>query len=524
MQERLKKERIYEYAAIILTLIAIIYLTVFLYNAYSTFHEYSDLGLFAYNLYFNINYPQIAHGLQYIVFGNHISPDTLLILPIFYLHESSLTLLLIQLVFVYASAFLIFFITRDLTKNSLMAFLFCFAFLIFPGTLGQVIFDAHIEYTITFFFLLTFYFYMKSKPYKFLASALLLLGSSEVTPILGASLGVALLIYEYRYKERSNVSNSNKKLAIALIVLSIFATAFYSYTTSALLNSYSTSYKDLYHIFSVGTGPQVGLGASVIKFVESPASQLGKDASLYISSNTPYLIYAFLLILFGFGISLFFSPDVSIILIIPWLSGVFIFQDVSFLFPLNEYFGFVIGPAILASIIGLYASGEKKNHLSNFLRKANLDITKTIVYSTIIGTILLSLLSPVIYLYVASPSSRFHSVDLNGIEQLLLLRSNHTQVTAYKQLYSLIKIVPINASLLTEYFIMPHVIQRESLTLPSTNLSFVPEYVLIDINKNISDNNCKVGFENCTTLEGIINNGNYSLYAQNGTAKLYKKI
>lgn len=523
MQKKLERNKLYENAAISLTIIAIIYLSIFLYNAYSTFHEYSDLGVFAYNLFFNINYPQIAHGLQYIVVGNHISPDILLIYPIFYLHESSLTLLLIQLGFVYASGFLIFLIARDLTKNSLIAFVLCVAFLIFPGTLGQVIFDAHIEFTITFFFLLAFYFYIKSRPYKFLIASLLLLGSSEATPILGATLGLALLLYEYRYDKNIKISKTGKKLAVALIILSIIATFFYSYVTSALANSYSTSYKNLYPIFSVTGGPQVNLGSSVAKFVKNPVSQLSTDINLYFPFYTPYLVYSSLLILFGFGISLFFSPEISLILILPWLAGVFVFQDPSFLLPFSEYFGFVIAPVISGAIIGIMASQEKGNHLSNLLMKMKIEKTRAIVYSLVIGAILLSLLSPLIYLYVISPSSQFHSVDLNGVKQLITMQSNQTQRIVYKQLNYVIDLVPENGSLLTEYFIMPHVINREYLDFSPNRLAN-PEYVLIDFNKNISDNSCKIGFENCTAFTNIIDNGNYSLYAQNGTAKLYKKM
>lgn len=521
MTKTFEREKMYTYIAFAATLIVIAYLSLFLYNAYYTFHEYSDLGVMAYSLYFNLNYPQIARGFQYLVFGNHISPDmALFVLPIFYLHQSSLTLLLIQLVFVYASAILVFFIAKGLTKNNLLALLLCFAFLIYPGNLGMVIFDAHIEFMITFFFLLTFYYYMKSRFYEFLLSSFLLLGTTEVTPLLGFALGAGMLVYEYRYNKHRKISESKKWFALLLIVLSLFAALFYSYVSLTLL--YSQSYTNLPAILSIAGGIQNSLGSYVSKFLHNPLSQLSYDAGLYLHAYAPYLVYSVLLILFGFGITLFFVPDVAFILIIPWLSGVFIFQDPSFLQPLNEYFSYVVGPAVCATILGILVSKDKDNHLSKFLIHSKIGRPKLMALSIIVGAVFLSLLAPILYLYVVSPASTFHSVNSNEIGQLLFFRSNQSQINAYRQLNSIIKLVPKNTSLLTEYFIMPHLINRESLDFVPGRIQN-PEYVLIDFNRNISDNSCKPGFENCTAFENVINNGNYSIYAQNGTTKLYKR-
>lgn len=513
-----EKERIYAYVAIAVTLIAITYLALFLYNAYHTFHEYSDLGIMAYSLYFNLNYPQIAHGFQYLIFGNHISPDMLFVLPIFYFYQSSFTLLIIQLLFVYASAFLIFFITRDLTKNSPIALLLCLAFLIYPGTLGMVIFDAHIEFMITFFFLLTFYYYMKSKFYKFLLFSLLLLGSTEVTPLLGFALGIGMLVYEYRYNKNNEISKSKKIFAVMLIAMSLLATIFYSYVSITLLHS--QYYTNLPAALSINQGLQNNLGSYVSKFLHNPISQLSYDVNLY-RAYTPYLIYAILLVLFGFGIALFFSPEIAFILIVPWLSGVFIFQDPSFLLPLSEYFSYVVAPVICATIIGVLASRERKNPLSILLSRVRIEKTKLMISSIIVGSIFLSLLSPVVYFYAVSPTSIFHSITANELGELLFFRSNQTQLNAYRQLYSIIKLVPQNTSLLTEYFIMPHLINREYIDVAPGRIPN-PEYVLLDFNKNISDNSCKPGFENCTAFENVISRGNYSIVARNGSAILYK--
>lgn len=524
LTDKMEREKAYEYAAIALTLLAIIYLTLFLYNAYYTFHEYNDLAGFAYDLYFNMHYPQIAHGLQFIVIGNHISPDMLLIMPIFALYPSSSTLLIIQLLFVYCSGFLVFYISKDLIKDSKIALILTIAFLIFPGTLGMVIFDAHIEFPITLFFLLSFYYYMKRKPLLFVTFSLLLIGSSEVAPILGAGLGISLLIYEYRHNKEDGIIKNMKIFAVALIVLSLVATVFYAYVNSALTQAYASGQYPGLNSFAYITGPQNSLGSSVIKFLHNPVSTIKSDISLY-SSYLFYAVYALLLVLFSFGIAVYFSPEITFFLLIPWLSGVLIFQDTAFLLPFSEYFSFVISPLVCASILGIMLSKEKYNFLSRILMKRKINVKVAIAYSMIIGSMLFSLFAPLVYLYAISPVSKFHSINTSELKQLLFFYSTPNQTEDYAHLYSLINMVPNNASLLTEYFIMAHMTNRRNLDfVPNRTLGeFVPEYILVDFNRNISNNVCNQGFENCTAFQDFYNNGNYTLYAKNGTAMLYKR-
>ena len=47
-------------------------------------------------MYYHLHYPNIVWGLQYLIFGNHIAPDLILVLPMYAIFQSALTLLFIQ--------------------------------------------------------------------------------------------------------------------------------------------------------------------------------------------------------------------------------------------------------------------------------------------------------------------------------------------------------------------------------------------------------------------------------------------
>ena len=90
--------------ALVLILCYFVYFCAVVVNLYYTFHEYSDFTLSVYNLYINSQYPQVAHGLQLMMFDEHLSPDSLFLVLAYYIFQSPITLLIIQLAFVCLTA------------------------------------------------------------------------------------------------------------------------------------------------------------------------------------------------------------------------------------------------------------------------------------------------------------------------------------------------------------------------------------------------------------------------------------
>ena len=97
----------------LLTVANFTYWCLYSLNAYNTFHEFGDLGAFAYDMYYHLHYPNIVWGLQYLIFGNHIAPDLILVLPMYAIFQSALTLLFIQAAVLSVTGLVLFVVARD---------------------------------------------------------------------------------------------------------------------------------------------------------------------------------------------------------------------------------------------------------------------------------------------------------------------------------------------------------------------------------------------------------------------------
>lgn len=508
--------------ALVLIACYFIYFAFLLAHLYAVFHEYSDFGIAVTSLYFNTQLPQIAHGFQLLTLGEHISPDALGIMGIYALVPSPLTLLILQDAVISLTALIILLAVRDLAKSDWMAFAFCIAFLINPGTLGQMLFDSHIEFLITPFYVLTIYYYLKGHVKGFAISSILLLGTADVAPFMALTLGVALILYEFLYNKRKTVTKSDARLAITLVVLSLLFMGAYAEITNVLAQGYPASYPGLPPYLYVTNGAQVLIGPSLASLLHNPVGQLGGEIGLYLGSYKVELVYSILLIIFAFGLTALADPVPALVMLIPWLGGAFVVGLPAFVFPTSQYFGYVIGPAFGMAIIGLLIVLSKKSWLYKVLAQIRENPGSTIKIAAIALPILFSIIGPAAYLLVSTPQSAYHSINTANLGQLLLFQSNASQKSAYAQLYSAIAQVPANASVLTNYFIIAHLSQRQyAEQLGNGGYFFNPQYILVDENLNVSSNACNIPLDNCTRLDSLLDSGNYSLIFENGTAMLY---
>jgi len=96
-----------------------------------------------------------------------------------------------------------------------------------------------------------------------------------------------------------------------------------------------------------------------------------------------------------------------------------------------------------------------------------------------------------------------------------------------------VKLLPANASVMTQFYIVPHLISRQDMELiPNAGFgvthvnNFTPEYILVDLNQSVVPyiETPVVPYE-----QGYVYNltknasAGYSLWAQNGSALLYKR-
>ncbi len=497
-------------AVIAITIIYFAYWVAFAFNAYNTFHEYDDLGLFAHNMWLDIHYPNTSPGLQYLVLGNHISLDLLLILPFFYLAQSSLTLLIIQAFVISATAIALFLIARDLLKSQMLAFVFFFTFIINPGVNGMLVFDFHPECFITLFFILTFYFYMKQRKALFIISSLLLLGTIEEAPFLGIALGIGLIVYELLHNRKSSIYKQRLQSAALLIMLSIALLFVYDAITLLLENAYASSaYANM--------PPYLKLLPWIPNFLHAITSGFSGSTPGYefFPGYTAYGIIAGILFL---GTAVLINPIITLILTSPYLTEVFLLGNYSFVFVFVQNFGFVIGPTLVSGMIGILIlqniKSQKTEHTTKGFKNIANTLYRSIIPSIIFINIILLLLYP-IFVY---------SKNVNNLSQDFFFHVSSTQRNYIEQLKSIMALIPSNASLVAPYFTTPQLMGREYLEDTGYNMKqwyFQPEYILIDMNLNISLN----ALVSYSQLNNYLryNQSNYELYAMNGTAMLLKR-
>ena len=376
----------YLIAAVMLTVVSIAYWSAFAVNAYNTYHEYTDLGQFTYDMYYHIHYLAAEHGLQFIVFANHITPDLILMLPIFAVAQSALTLLIAQAVILSLTGMVLFLVARDLLKSDKIAIVLAFAFLANPGLHGMLVFDFHVESLIPIFILLTFYFAVKDKKIPFAASLLLLLGAMDAAPIPAAALAVGMGLYALM---RESGTQRRKWLSYAGVILisAIIVYGLYGFTVKTLMAQYRA-----------GDYPTLPVFNMVIQTVGSQAAQLESTSltvlgSAYAGVGT-YLIFAVAIIFLGFGFSMAFDIIPAIILVSPWLVEAFLIKNVNFVFIWNQYFGFVLGGMMVAALLGLKTLHERKGIIAHRLIRDHHTRHAYIIGSIAVCSIALLLVSP----------------------------------------------------------------------------------------------------------------------------------
>lgn len=506
-----RKDLICLFVAIILVTASMIYWSAFSIKLYHTFHLSWDVANSAYDMYYHIHHLSQLHGLQYLSFADHLAPDQLIILPVFYLFPSALTLLLVQVAVVSLTGLLVFFITKRLTKSSFFGLLLCFAFLINPGTTGIIISDYHAEFLIIPFMLLTFYFFTERKRLPFFASLLLLLGTIESASFLGLALGAGLLFFEFRYdtNEKRGMRKEKIKLAISIILLSLLAIAAYAYSGASLSSSYAN-------------GSYSGLPPTlhVINFAAKESTELfsiGAGAGLQGFIPPAYVLYALAVVFLGFGISALFVPEVALLFALPWLVESLIFGKINFLLVGYQYFSYTLGGAIISVFLAVWAikaGSARFQTVSKYL--FGKDQMYTVRRSIFFSCLVLLLLYP---LFLVS------SLVANPIP-LFLLHTPPAQAKQAAQLSSMILAIPSNSTVVAPLGALSHLAERAELfptmgpAIGANELWFSPQYVLVESNQSVASS---LRFNiNETSLDNtILSSGNYSLYAENGSAELY---
>ena len=473
--------------AIIAVLAGTAYWTYFAVHQFAIFHTYWDLGLYGYDFFYHIHYASSVWGLQYLSFGNHLAPAQLFILPFYALYQYPTTLLIIQALAVSLTAFLVYYIAAELTQSPKIGFVLCLAAILNPGINGIIVFDYHVEFLIIPAMLLMFYFYMKEKRLWFYVSLALLLGTMEFGPIMAFMLALALFVYELRMNRKL------KKELLVVMLICLIAFGLYYIGENYLVQAYAQGqYPSLPNALRLWN--QIYQGGQITGTSNGSIGLAALEYTLAGPSRN-YGIYGVMLVLLSFGISaLILVPDVFLILIFPWFAQAYILGYESFSRIWYHYYSFVMGGVIIATILSFMVA-KQKGKSSGF-------------YLKIIMVMLM------VFLITYPVMVRSKNVDQLYSQFLLQRPADYQQIA---QLKAVMALVPANASLLTNQYIAEYFTNRKDVGVIGGNVSFTPQYLLVDFNLNLSLNS-----EGGQQAAFNAMAGNYSLVARNGSAELWK--
>lgn len=516
------RDRLYLLLAILAVFASTAYWTAYGMNKYSTFQGSFDFSRAVQDMYYHIYNPNLIHGVQFFVFDGHLAPDLLLVLPFFYLHPSPLTLLFFQALVLSISGLIIFLIVKDLLRNSLLGLIFCIALLINPGVQAVFISSFHTEFFIIPFYLLVFYFYMKLNKGLFFLSALLLLLIFEVVPFMTITLGIGLFLFDYFYTKDKEKRRERLILSASLVIMAAIAILSYNTATKILLNSYAAGqYDSLPRLSQIV--PLINLQ---VTNVTNAASLAGGVTSKVTFLNITFVLYGLLVAFLGFGIAVLFDPIITLIFGSQWLGEVFILGQYGFIVTWEQYFPYVLGGTAVATILGIMLAEQKQGYLPRCIEKTagrryNAVIRKMIMGSMICLSLSVFILSPI---FVSSSVKGSYVPDLG---RAFLFQTSAQERLADSQLSNVIGIVPKNASIMVSSAVMPHLARGqniEAFDLMNITYYFMPEYILTDFNSSLLPQDLYSPEPAAAVYAFLKKNQNqYYLYAQNGTALLYKR-
>jgi uncharacterized membrane protein len=511
-----KGKGIDRYLALLMLLAAffVLYWTAYGVYRYRSFeNKFWDAGQEIYSMYLHLHYSSIISGLQFLSFSNHISFFKLLLLPIFALYQSPLTLYFLQDLSLGIAAIIAYFIGKDIAGNRQFGFALGLAFLLSPGIRGIVFYDLHVEAFIPLFYLLAFYFYMKNKKGYFIASYVLMLSTIETSIAVGITFLLGLLFYELVYvrnKTTKTLSKNNKlRLIAAAFIITMALAIFYQYTITTLLS-----------LYRAGAYPSIPPSIKVLNFASMQTQAL---IHLNLVQYSPILIVAslifgFFILFLGFGITNLRSIILTLILVSPWIVETLVLHNYTFGTLNNHYYSYVIGGAIVAATLGYIIISKEKRTILNISGQKLLRIAPALI-------IVLSMIISIVFIAgLPFPTALF-------------IPTNWKTAANYSSIQDALAAIPSNSSVLAQPSISAHLYNVLYIELPpdyivsgftqsgfsslniTTFYNTKPQYVVFDSQLPDFDylNNT---YFNVYDYMG----GNYSVYKSMGGFKIYKRI
>jgi len=418
--------------------------------------------------------PHIWDIPQRFVWGDHFEPIILFIVPIYWLIKSAGLLMIIQAGIVISGIIPLYLVVTDRLKSRLIGLAIAFSYIAFGGLQYGIEYGFHpIMFFPTLFFWM-YYFYAKKKIKLYFLFALLCLFIKEEVSLILLFWGLYIAIFK---KER--IMGIGTCLISLLWYLLCFQIIFPHFSSGGFG-----------HWGQYGSAEGTGL-MGIIKLL------LFKPYLFFNTLITPsYKIDTIFLSFGAFSFLLFLYPP-SLMLVIPSLLEKLLSSNLAGVSG-THYSAAITGVIVVATIESLLFLSKK-----DYIRRI------TTSWNIFFG---------VLIFYVA-----FFANTINGYHAYSIYDIGRQKTLPDENLLSLEKVIgqiPSNASVSTQYQIIPHIYSLSSKVKSIPTENETSDYVIVDLLMPPVLTNVKAINKN---LEALSKNDDYKLIINNSRVVVFKK-
>ncbi len=465
--------------AVVLCIFILLYTIVLSYFAILRHHAFMstawDLGIYEQVLWSTVNTgrlfwytPEIVINPSCCFFGIHFSPILFLVLPVYALFQTTESLLVLQVFFLAVGAVPLYKLAIYETYSPKQALVFASLYLVYPPIHGVAFFDFHVQAFLPFLFFSAFYYFKKEEWEKYFLFIVLSLMVIEFVSLIVVFFGlyglwtkkkkIFDLVRTSDFKEllsNKGVFFCSFTILLGLIWFIVARNVISGINPSAPPHPNWETFGDPIHnlpefVFNVLANP--------IKTLEVVFTPFGQKAVYIFGLFAPLAFLSFL--------------DLPSLMIgAPWFLVAFLSNYASYYAPIGyQYVAFVVPFVFISAVYGVKRLFSVV-HRFGFCKKLGVVFAKFAVSQPWRTLSILFLIFIVAIAYV----------KVLDIFVTVPLVTEHNRVAEY-----FTKLIPSNASVLTQNDLFPHLSRRLYAYVEAFNQSFPSnlafDYVLIDTN------------------------------------------
>ncbi|RLI22848.1 hypothetical protein DRO54_00050 [Candidatus Bathyarchaeota archaeon] len=399
-------------------------------------------------------------------FGIHFSPILFMLVPIYAIFQTTETLLVSQTLIAGLAAVPLYKLALYETKSQKQALIFALLYLGYPPMVSMLFFDFHVQVFLPLLFFSAFYYFRRKKWKLYFLSILLSLMVIEFVGLIVVFFGL-YGIWSNRKKVLRMLRSLNfkglfseKSIASSVITMFLGAAFFLLAKRLVLMINPTAPPHPNWQAFG---DPVHDLSGFIFNLLTNPV----KVVSMFFASADQKLLYLFGLLAPVVFLSLLDLP--SLLIATPWFLAAFLSNYPPYYTPLGyQYVAFVTPFVFISAIYGVKRLKTLKQKFSynyqfvKFFRKH-----VSIKACKFIGTLFLMLIIITAYVNILGINVEFPTV------------TEHDHLVE-----KIVKLIPSNASVLTQNDLLPHLSRRfyiyaitDTFNL-TENLNF--DYILID--------------------------------------------